>query len=66
MARKIIGIAADNHRMFAVCDDGTLWMQGAVGNWSEVPGPADAEAPVVEGADVASEHHNKKAASHGR
>lgn len=64
MARKIIGIAADNHRMFAVCDDGTLWMQGAVGNWSEVPGPAD--APVIEGADVTSEHHNKKAASHGR
>jgi hypothetical protein len=73
--RKIVNIAADNHRMYAVCDDGTLWMQGAAGGWSEVPAPAlpvappvepPPEEPVVEGADVAEENHTKKRAHHGR
>lgn len=69
MARKMVSIAADNHRIFAVCDDGTLWMQAPAGGWSPVEGPADApvEPPpgdaVVEGADV---NHEKRKTSHGR
>lgn len=68
MARRIIGITAENQRIFAVCDDGTLWSQApAVGGWTEVPGPADAEPPpgdaVIEGADAEPE---KKRSHHGR
>lgn len=76
MARKIIGITAENQRIFAVCDDGTLWSQApAVGGWTEVLGPADAEPPpgdaVVEGADVDAPAENdhpsrKKGSHHGR
>lgn len=68
MGRKIVSIAADNHRILAVCDDGTLWLQtpASSDSWSPVGPIPLAEAPPPDPGAMTEGTHSKKAANHGR
>lgn len=47
--RKIKQIAGSDNRIYALCEDGTLWEINHTGEWTQHPGIPESEPTIIDG-----------------